>query len=731
MGQNSVLVCIALVLARPARCFSAGDFCMMSGTYSCGLDTRAVTGHVASNGHQSIKSEMGVKAEPNTRSARLDAAESLGSEPAPGAMVTESEDVFYLLTGAGAATGTGCTLSGRLMNVLRKIRFLRGPHDQGHTQSTIRPGASALPRCEGPVSEGDGLGSASASQPELARASALVSAVGEVSRALCPGFAPGEVSRRGNMSRYTYRTSPSWLADLPTGATLDPPLSCYSKMVRCPLPSSASLAPLGLCALDTKLIGDGFNHNFTFQTGTLTKPRKPDVRWPSLDGVAADLFTFESVCSTGMVVLNLIVDTLWVLAVLGLMSQLGTAKNLVVALTYGVPLVLAVCPGCAGNIASCTYDTDGKCPTIDVPTTNAAVVAGLASVAAGVTLTLTNIISPRFLRMFSRAHLQAVLSLVRRPQPGTIFEIKPDTKLAAILTAVSNGLITMEQATLAMAGFVDDESDADAKKALMEKFKLLTSTKDLKAFSTGSATATDVGVYSWLWGKITNFVADRGMQTAKVDVPTESAHATSVLSTTIKRFTNQVDFYESLNLFIMFSVALGLCTAVPAAEFVEYVVFDTIRMRGKPWQVASELFLVMLRRIEDSGGKLTLQNCINDTHLNTVLDEASATAKKHYPDIFRTHGGKPGNDDVDGGSLRTTPLVKNVTKDTPGAKKCCVFFNTKRDHPRDILTESGVCRAKHVCDAWVKDKGAYGRCLGTHSRLDCTNPNKCDTAVTA
>ena len=102
------------------------------------------------------------------------------------------------------------------------------------------------------------------------------------------------------------------------------------------------MAPLGLCALDTKLIGDGFNHNFTFQTGTLTKPREPDVRWPSLDGVAADLFTFESVCSAGMVVLNLIVDTLWVLAVLGLMSQPGTAKNLVVALTYGVPLVLAV-----------------------------------------------------------------------------------------------------------------------------------------------------------------------------------------------------------------------------------------------------------------------------------------------------------------------------------------------------------------------------------------------------
>ena len=721
MGQNSVLVCIALVLARAALCFAGDSILDMSGTYPFDLDfhldvsSSEINGEITSN---LTKSNLAVSGEFGTCSAPLDVGDIMGAITTPlGAYKLESEVVTYLAT--DAATGTGCTLSGRLMNLLGQIGAYGCHMTKDIAQSTVRPGASALPRCEGPVSEGDGLGSASASQPELARASALVSEVGEVSRARS-GFAPGEVSRRGNMSRCTYRTSPSWLADLPTGATLDPPLSCYSL-----LPSSASVTPLGLCALETELYVGGFvwpviDHYFTIPNYTDTKGTRDTSALPSL----------QSLYSALLAVLNVVADLLWVGAVLLAASQPGAAKTMLAALV-GVPVALAVCPGCAGNIASCTYDTNGKCPTIDVPTTNAALVAGLATVSAGGTLTLTNIISPRFLRMFSRAHLQAVLSLVRRPQPGTIFEIKPNTKLAAILTAVSNGLITMEQATLAMAGFVDDETNAEAKKLLMEKFKLLTSTKDLKAFSTGSATATDLGVYSWLWGKITNFVAERGMQTAKVDVPTESAQATSVLSTSIKRFTNQVDFYESLNLFIMFSVALGLCTAVPAAEFIEYVVFDTIRMRGKPWQIACELFLVMLRRIEDSGGKLTLQNCINDTHLNTVLEEATATAKKHYPDIFRTHGGKPGNDDVDGGSPRTTPLVKNVTKDTPGAKKCCVFFNTKRDHPQDALTQSGVCRSKHVCDAWVKDKGAYGRCMGAHSRLDCTNPNKCDTAVTA
>ena len=102
-------------------------------------------------------------------------------------------------------------------------------------------------------------------------------------------------------------------------------------------------------------------------------------------------------------------------------------------------------------------------------------------------------------------------------------------------------------------------------------------------------------------------------------------------------------FFEALNLFIMFCTALGLATAVAVTEFLEYTVFDTIRMRGKTWQVAHELFLVMLRRIEDSGGKLNMVNCINDTHLNTVLEEAEVSAKR-----FRSSPGK-GEDARSGG----------------------------------------------------------------------------------
>ena len=75
----------------------------------------------------------------------------------------------------------------------------------------------------------------------------------------------------------------------------------------------------------------------------------------------------------------------------------------------------AVCPYCFGNIASCTFGSpDGKCPACDVPVANAGVVGGLAAM-AGTALTLTDVIRPRFLRIFTKAHLTAILQLVMRP----------------------------------------------------------------------------------------------------------------------------------------------------------------------------------------------------------------------------------------------------------------------------------------------------------------------------
>ena len=53
----------------------------------------------------------------------------------------------------------------------------------------------------------------------------------------------------------------------------------------------------------------------------------------------------------------------------------------ILLMTTCISKVDAACPGCFGNINSCTYDTDGKCPSINIPAINAGIVAGVAAIA--------------------------------------------------------------------------------------------------------------------------------------------------------------------------------------------------------------------------------------------------------------------------------------------------------------------------------------------------------------
>ena len=388
----------------------------------------------------------------------------------------------------------------------------------------------------------------------------------------------------------------------------------------------------------------------------------------------------------------------------------------------------AVCPYCFGNIASCTFGSpDGKCPACDVPVANAGVVGGLAAM-AGTALTLTDVIRPRFLRIFTKAHLTAILQLVMRPQAGTIFEIKSTSKLASVLQAISVGQVTLEQAMVAYAGFIDDDDGKDAPRLtkLRETYKMLSSAKDVKAFGGVGVASSDLGVWTWLYGKVSTFVGEKGMQTT-VSLDTGSSSTdlgkAGVMSATIKRFKDPWEFAEALNLFLMFAVALGLCSSTAMAEFYEYVIYDTIRMRDQPWQLAAELFVVMLRRIEDSGGKLTLISATDEVHLNTVLDEARSNAVHFHGSalFFRSGGGTP----------QPGKGTKFNGKFSASSGACCVFFNTGKEHPASALHPDGTCKFNHVCDHWVSDKGKAGRCMGTagtpgHTRNACDNPKRCD-----
>ena len=412
-----------------------------------------------------------------------------------------------------------------------------------------------------------------------------------------------------------------------------------------------------------------------------------------------------------------------------------SVRFIVLTVVLGAEGAATVCPRCFGNIAGCDYVTmpDPKsCIADRRVVTNTAVLAGTAG--AAVVLSLTNLIKPRFLRAFATSAFEAIVTLHRRPSPGTPFSFDKDTAVNRVMHAVSSGGITIDLAILRYAELLDAETDEAEAKKLERKLNILTKTKDVQSFQRGTGSSADGGVYSYLYAKVMGLVKSRGMET-KVVLNTGAAPSASqsIYTATIERPTEAWEFFEALNLMTMFVTALGLCLTPLFCDFLESAVFDTIRALGRQWQYAQELMLVMFRRVEDSGGTLDLCQVCDSPHLASMHAEADRNLQHFYPkaEFFRPPGGNPGAQRGD--KLNQDGKPKYNGKCDPTGRTCSAW-NEGKDHAAHMLKPDGTCRFAHVCDMWVTGKGPKGRCMGEkgtpgHSRLKCDNPDRCDAPV--
>ena len=85
-------------------------------------------------------------------------------------------------------------------------------------------------------------------------------------------------------------------------------------------------------------------------------------------------------------------------------------------------------------------------------------------------------------------------------------------------------------------------------------------------------------------------------------------------------------------MFIMWTTALGLASAVCVTSFIEDFVYDTMR-RGYIWQFAAVLFLLVFRHLEDSEGRLTFTNAAFQVHLSTLLREVEDLMAVQYMEV--------------------------------------------------------------------------------------------------
>ena len=390
--------------------------------------------------------------------------------------------------------------------------------------------------------------------------------------------------------------------------------------------------------------------------------------------------------------------------------------------------VSSVCPHCGGSFPSCSWATDSRCPTVTVPSANAAIMA-----AGTGALSLAALIKPRFLRMMSTVSFDTILALVKRAAPGTAFTFDASTPAPTLLAAIANGQTTWDVVLMKLCElFEAAANDAEATK-IKNRMDCIKTAADIKS-KTESSSFTglfDTGILTFIFAKVSTFVMQKGMQIKLMvgggtgDVRTSSSDLTATLS----RPDTFEQFGEMMNLFLLFVHNMAVVSATVVIDFYEHVVYDTIRMRNESWKLAFELMLVMFRRVEDSGGALTLATAYNEAHLNTVMDEARSNLV-----FFRTLGGSPGN--VNDDKKTNGKKTKYNGKFTASAATTCTAYNNGTDHLAAQLLPDGTCKHNHVCDHWVSNKGKKGKCLcvqGTpgHKRSTCDNPHKCDDCVTA
>jgi hypothetical protein len=375
------------------------------------------------------------------------------------------------------------------------------------------------------------------------------------------------------------------------------------------------------------------------------------------------------------------------------------------------------CPACQGNIASCTFGTDGKCPAASDIAANIGVVASGTG-----TLALTHVLEPAYIKIFTRASLESLVNLAKRPAPGTSFELTDGTKGTAILSAIGAGLITFELAVMKLGELIEsctDASDLTKLKTRLDMLKMLkeTGVKDITKMAQG--TAVELGIYTYLWAKVSEYVMVVS-ETIKLEC---SGGSSSVFSAKLHRPSTMEEFSEMMNMFTVLCVAIGLATGALVGQFFQAVVFRTIRLRRRSWKFAHELLLIYFGNIEDSSGEHNLNN-VKDAHFQQAAFEE---AERNVLLFFRSRGGTPREEN------EPTNAPKYTGKFSKNAKPCACW-NLGKEHEASNLDSHGVCKRNHVCNKWVSNKGKFGRCLGEagtpgHRAIECDNPNKCDEPV--
>ena len=399
-------------------------------------------------------------------------------------------------------------------------------------------------------------------------------------------------------------------------------------------------------------------------------------------------------------------------------------------LTSGESVTCFTCfdgiPGCEGG---------ESCPFLTLTASNRAIVTNTVGDGEPTALSCTGILPLRHLRVLTRTTLDVLKVVARRPVAGTPVDIV-GLDHEGLIAAVNAGSVYLAEALREIARRIAAATTQIELSRLNGLQTTLSSIERVGA-SLGGAGASNaagvlLGALTYTYYKATAIVRS-DMTTAVTGVVTEDLNgmsvddrrlSTSVVSTRIHLPRSFTDFSNALMIWVMIATATGLAHVLSLGNFIQDTVYDTISKLKRPWQVAHELFLIYLEKIEVcDDASLNIANVFNGGGQDTLLARAEDQAKRTFGEgIFRPVRERDGRPEEGGGSK---PEWTGSFNRDPNARPCISFNLGKRHHPASALNDKGGCRFNHICDAWVVKDGKRQMCGSSkHHRLACDNPNR-------
>jgi hypothetical protein len=426
----------------------------------------------------------------------------------------------------------------------------------------------------------------------------------------------------------------------------------------------------------------------------------------------------------------------------------GTIRNSPVR---GIPLIFCLsllaptvvesvtCFTCHDQVPGCTGQ---NCPFAEVVAQNTAVMAGNVAQGDPTSLSCTHLLPLRILRYFPRTTLDMLKVVSTRPAAGTPIDLLAMSH-EDLIAAVNGGSTYLSEALREVARRIaaaTTQIEIARLSALQSTLASIEKTgAALGGAVSGAAAGAIMGAYTFVYYRATAVTrGDAGVAVAGLisedgggDDSTRRA-STAMLTARISRPSSFAEFMDSLSIWVMVCAACGIAHVLTTTVFLRDVVHDTILKLKEPWQVAHELFLVYLEKLENaSGNAITMFTVFSNGAHDTLMQRAKDRAKRAFPalngnGIFREGGRRQDDDDE-----RRRGSSWNGAFNRDANAKCCITFNMgRKNHPDSCLDSKGACRFAHACDKFVTDKGPGGICRSTkHHRGTCDNPNRCETAV--